>query len=163
MRRPRHRGGSHAGCGRVAEEWLVLRSSIGTGICGRLGRRRRLGRVDELLNFCSFLVDFGQMLCVLLLVNLEFCLGAILLADMNIVLSEAVMGVWKVGIHFERLRIFRNGFRILMVIDVEITQLHVRFSKLRIESHRLLQRGSAGFTSAAVSRALTASSYVPRE
>ena len=64
---------------------------------GRISRRRCLGRINELLNFCSFLVNFGHVLCALLLVNVEFCLGAILLADMNIVLSEAVMGIRKVG------------------------------------------------------------------
>src|ERR1700722_17944935 len=130
MPRPPRRAGSHARYdrdgGRVGEEWWVYRSLIGV----RIGGRRCLGRIDELLNLCSFLVDFGHVLCALLLVNVEFCLGAILLANMNIVLSQAVMGVWKVGIHLERLRIFRNGLRIFMLLGIEIPQLDVRFGKL---------------------------------
>ena len=104
-------------------------------LLGRLAGWRRFGRINELLDFCSFLVDFSQMLGAEALIHFEFCLGTIFLADMNIVLSQAVMGVRKIGIHFERLGVFRNGFCIFMLIGIEVTQLDVCFSKFGIKSH----------------------------
>ena len=57
--------------------------------------------IDKLLDFGSFLVDFGQMLRTELLIDGEFLLGVILLPDVHVVIAKAIVGIWKVRIQFQ--------------------------------------------------------------
>ena len=59
----------------------------------RFRGRIRFLRIDELLNLRPFFVDFAQVFCTQFLVDREFLLGLIFLADVNVVGAEAVMRV----------------------------------------------------------------------
>jgi hypothetical protein len=51
-----------------------------------LAAESALDGINELLNFRPLLVDFGQMLCAELLIDLEFLLRLVFLPGMNVIL-----------------------------------------------------------------------------
>src|SRR5271156_2949974 len=104
---------------------------------GRSGLRRR----DKLLDLGPFLVEFGQMLCPQALINVEFLLGAIFLAGVNIVLAKTVMRVGQIGVQVEGADVFGYSHGVIALVRVEVAELYVSFGQLRIERNSLLEQG----------------------
>ncbi len=94
----------------------------------------------RIADFGSFLVEFSHVLRPKALIDCKFLLCAILLPGVHIVLAEAVMGVGKIGIQFQRSLVLGDGLRVLMLVGVEIAQLHMRFGHRGVERYHFLQQ-----------------------
>ena len=106
----------------------------------RLVWARRLCRIDELLDLGSLLVHFRQMFGAELLVNRKLLLRVLLLANVHIVRSKAVMGVRKIRIQFESTHIFWNRLLILMLVGIEVSELHMGLGNGVIQGYGLVSR-----------------------
>src|SRR5450631_1689198 len=131
---------AHSDCEAPQNSQYSIHPTRSTQKSLRLRGGRSFRRIHELLNLRSFLVDLGHMLRSLPLVDVEFRLSAILLANPNIVLPKTIVSIWKIGIELQRTLVLRDRLVVFMLVSIEISQLNMRFGKRRIESNRLLQQ-----------------------
>ena len=74
--------------------------------------------VNKLANLRSLFIEIGEVLSVQLLVDLEFLLGTISLARVNVSLRKTVVCVGQIRIQLPRLEVFRDGISEFVLIRV---------------------------------------------
>src|ERR1700691_5010743 len=98
------------------DDWAVNSHTPHTVLL--LGGRSVLGCIDELPNLCPFLINLSHVLRSEPLIDSEFFLGTILLPGVHVVLAEAVVGVRKIRIQFQRSLVFRDGLSVFMLVSI---------------------------------------------
>src|ERR1700691_6242134 len=98
------------------DDWAVNSHTPHTALL--LGGRIVLGCRDKLPNLCSFLVELSHMLRSLPLIDGKLRLGTILLPGVHVVLAEAVVGVRKIRIQFQRSLVFRDRLHVFMLVSI---------------------------------------------
>ena len=105
-----------------------------------LGGRRGFGVIDKLLDLRSFLIDLREMLGALLLVDIKLGLRLVFLADVNVILPEAVVSIGKIGIELKGAKVLRDRFLPFMLVGVEVAELEMRLGQRFVEGDRLLKQ-----------------------
>ncbi len=94
-----------------------------------------------MLHLGAFFFDFGEVLGAQSLVDRKFLLRVLFFSYVDIVGAQAVMGIRKVGINLESPDVVGNRLLIVVLVGIQISQLHMGLGKRIVERNGPLQQG----------------------
>jgi len=88
-----------------------------------------------IVSFCVVVISIIIAGCAQFAVNIELLLRAIFLANVYIVRSQSIVRVRQIRIQFESPHVLGDRLFIIVLLSVEVSQLHVHLGKRIIERH----------------------------